>query len=42
MKDHRTGYEETDYERVLRGDLAPFIDVELKRRRLEKEKAAKA
>ncbi len=42
VKDHRTGYEETDYERVLRGDLAPFIDVELKRRRLEKEKAAKA
>ena len=38
VKDHRTGYEETDYERVLRGELAPFIDAELQRRRGEKEK----
>jgi peptide chain release factor 2 len=40
VKDHRTGYEETDYEAVLRGELAPFIDAELKRRRAEKEKVA--
>jgi peptide chain release factor 2 len=40
VKDHRTGYEETDYEAVLRGELAPFIDAELKRRRAEREKSA--
>ena len=40
VKDHRTGYEETDYEAVLRGELAPFIDSELKRRRAEREKSA--
>lgn len=38
VKDHRTGHENTDYEAVLRGELAPFIDAELKRRRAEKEK----
>lgn len=40
VKDHRTGYEETDYEAVLRGELAPFIDAELKRRRADREKSA--
>ena len=38
VKDHRTGYEETNYEAVLRGEIAPFIDAELKRRRAEKER----
>jgi len=38
VKDHRTGYEETNYESVLRGELAPFIDAELQRRRGEKER----
>lgn len=37
VKDHRTGYEETNYEAVLRGELAPFIDAELKRLRAAKE-----
>ncbi|MBX3361408.1 MAG: peptide chain release factor 2 [Phycisphaeraceae bacterium] len=41
VKDHRTNYEETDYEAVLRGELAPFIDAELKRRRAEKERVSK-
>jgi peptide chain release factor 2 len=38
VKDHRTGHERTDYEAVLRGDIADFIDAELKRRRSEKER----
>lgn len=39
VKDHRTGMESSNYEAVLRGDIAPFIDAELKRRRAEKEAA---
>ena len=42
VKDHRTGCESTDYERVLRGELQPFIDAELKRRRKEKSDAQQA
>lgn len=42
VKDHRTNYENRDYEAVLRGDIADFIDAELKRRRAEREKAARA
>jgi len=38
VKDHRTGHESSNYEAVLRGELAPFIDAELQRRRSEKEK----
>lgn len=40
VKDHRTNHESPDYERVLRGDLQPFIDAELQRRRKEKTEAA--
>ena len=42
VKDHRTGYEESDYEAVLRGEIAPFIGAELQRQRTEKEKLASA
>lgn len=36
VKDHRTNYENRDYEAVLRGELQPFIDAELKRKMKEK------
>ena len=39
VKDHRTGHEETNYEKVLQGQIEPFIDAELKRRRSVKERA---
>lgn len=42
VKDHRTGYEDRDYEAVLRGELQPFIDSELKRRRKEKTEPVRA
>ncbi len=42
VKDHRTNHEATDYERVLRGEVQPFIDAELQRRRKEKTEAAAA
>jgi peptide chain release factor 2 len=37
VKDHRTGYEETNYEKVLQGQIEPFVDAELQRRRSVKE-----
>jgi peptide chain release factor 2 len=37
VKDHRTGHESRDYEAVLRGEIQPFVDAELQRRRSEKE-----
>ena len=42
VKDHRTNHEATDYERVLRGEVQPFIDAELMRRRKEKSDAQAA
>ena len=38
VKDHRTGHEVGNPQTVLNGDLAGFIDAELKRRRSEREK----
>lgn len=39
VKDHRTGHEVGNPQSVLDGDLAGFVDAELKRRRAEREKA---
>jgi len=41
VKDLRTGYEVRNPQTVLDGDLQPFIDAELKRRRAERGKKAK-
>jgi len=38
VKDHRTGIESSNPQQVLDGDLQPFIDAELMRRRSEKER----
>ena len=37
VKDHRTGFEMMNPEKVLNGDLSGFVDAELKRRRAERE-----
>ena len=41
MKDLRTGHEVRNPQTVLDGELQPFIDAELKRRRGEREKAGR-
>jgi len=42
VKDHRTGHESSNVQQVFDGDLQPFIDAELKRRRRgEADKAMK-
>ena len=40
VKDHRTGFEVMNPQKVLDGDIGGFIDAELKRRRAEREVAA--
>lgn len=40
VKDHRTGQESRDYTGTLRGEIAEFVDAELKRRMKEKAVAA--
>ncbi len=40
VKDHRTNEESRDYEKVLRGEIQPFVDAELKRRMKEKSKVS--
>ncbi len=42
VKDHRTGEESGDVEKVLAGHIQPFIDAELKRRRREEAERAMA
>ena len=39
VKDHRTGYEVGNPQHVLDGDILPFIEAELQRRRTERERA---
>lgn len=39
VKDHRTGHENSNVQVVLDGDVQPFIDAELQRRRSGREKA---
>jgi protein subunit release factor B len=42
VKDHRTGHEVMNPQKVLDGDIGGFIDAELKRRRAEREAQAAA
>jgi protein subunit release factor B len=39
VKDHRTGFEMMNPQKVLDGNVGGFIDAELKRRRAEREVA---